>query len=263
MAGTILLETKNLSKRFGGLKALDRFDFLVRHGEIVGLIGPNGSGKTTFFHVVTGILKAASGTVMFGERREVLTALPPHRITALGIARTFQRQRLFNQMTVLQNVLVGAHCRTCSGLFGSILRTPATRREQKVVQEKATRLLALFGERLLPRAQDPAWTLSYANRRRLEIARALAADPLLLLLDEPAAGMNPTETRELMRDILSIREQGITIVLIEHDMTVVRGICDQVVALDHGIKIAEGSFEEVRNHPSVIEAYLGRRAKHA
>lgn len=263
MAGTIILEVENLSKRFGGLQALDRFDFLVRGGEIVGLIGPNGSGKTTFFHVVTGVLKATSGTISFGEQREVLTTLPPHRITALGVARTFQRQRLFNQMTVLQNVLVGAHCRSHSGLLGSILRTPATRREQKAVQEKAARLLQLFGERLLPRALDPAWTLSYANRRRLEIARALAADPLLLLLDEPAAGMNPTETRELMRDLLRIRERGITIVLIEHDMTVVRGICDRVVALDHGIKIAEGSFEEVRNHPSVIEAYLGRRTRHA
>jgi ABC-type branched-subunit amino acid transport system ATPase component len=238
----------------------------VAEGEIVGLIGPNGSGKTTVFNLVTGLYRATAGRIVFdprGDGSRELTALPAHRITALGIARTFQNQRLFNQMTVLENVLVGMHCRTRAGLTGILLGLPGTRAERREAQARGRELLGLFGDRLEPRADRPAWTLSYANRRRLEIARALATRPCLLLLDEPAAGMNPTETRELMRDIERIRTRGVTILVIEHDMGLVRGVCDRVLALDHGVRIAEGRFEEVRDHPAVLEAYLGRRAGRA
>jgi ABC-type branched-subunit amino acid transport system ATPase component len=256
-----LFQTAGLRKTFGGLQAIQGFDFAMNDGEIVGLIGPNGSGKTTIFNVVTGIFPASGGSIRF-DRHE-LAGRPSHVITALGIARTFQNQRLFNQMTVLENVLVGRHCRTRAGLTGVLLGLPQARAEKRRSLEEATALLGLFGERLLPRAGQPAMSLSYANRRRLEIARALATTPRLLLLDEPAAGMNPTETRELMGDIQRIRARGVAILLIEHDMKLVRGICDRVVALDHGVKIAEGSFESVRSHPAVLEAYLGRRAAQA
>ena len=258
-----LLEATGLKKTFGGLQAVQDFDFRMNDGEIVGLIGPNGSGKTTIFNLVTGILRATGGSIRFDHGKHELTGRPSHAITALGLARTFQNQRLFNQMTVLENVLVGRHCRTRAGLAGILLALPGARAEKRRVQEEAATLLALFGERLLPRAGQLAASLSYANRRRLEIARALATMPRLLLLDEPAAGMNPTETRELMGDIGRIRDRGVTILLIEHDMKLVRGICDRVVALDHGVKIAEGTFETVRSHPAVLEAYLGRRAAHA
>jgi ABC-type branched-subunit amino acid transport system ATPase component len=258
-----LLEATGLKKAFGGLQAVRDFDFWMNDGEIVGLIGPNGSGKTTIFNLVTGILRATGGSIRFDHGKHELTGRPSHAITALGLARTFQNQRLFNQMTVLENVLVGRHCRTHAGLAGILLALPAARAEKRRVQEEAAALLALFGERLLPRAGQLAASLSYANRRRLEIARALATMPRLLLLDEPAAGMNPTETRELMGDIGRIRDRGVAILLIEHDMKLVRGICDRVVALDHGVKIAEGAFETVRSHPAVLEAYLGRRAAHA
>ncbi|MBI3454537.1 MAG: ABC transporter ATP-binding protein [Candidatus Rokubacteria bacterium] len=259
----VLLETAGLTKDFGGLRAVHNLDLRVEEGEIVGLIGPNGSGKTTVFNVITGIHRATAGRVAFDQGRHDLTTLPSHAITALGIARTFQNQRLFGNMTVLENVLVGMHCRTRAGIAGILLATPGTRAEKQRARGQAAETLALFGERLLPRADHLAWTLSYANRRRLEVARALGTAPRLLLLDEPAAGMNPTETQELMRDIRRIRDRGITILLIEHDMRVVRGICERVVALDHGTKIAEGSFEEVRNDPALLEAYLGRRAAHA
>jgi ABC-type branched-subunit amino acid transport system ATPase component len=192
-----------------------------------------------------------------------LAGLSSHAITALGVARTFQNQRLFNQMTVRENVLVGMHCRTRAGLAGILLGSPSVRVERRRAEARAAELLAVFGERLGPRAEDPAGTLSYANRRRLEIARALATEPRLLLLDEPAAGMNPTETQELMADIRRIRDRGLSVFLIEHDMRVVRGICDRVLAMDHGTKIAEGSFGEVQRNPAVLEAYLGRRAGHA
>jgi ABC-type branched-subunit amino acid transport system ATPase component len=255
-----LLEARKLSKDFGGLHALQNLDLAVEAGEIVAIIGPNGSGKTTFFNVVSGIRRATAGSVHFAGGQE-LTRLPAHRITALGIARTFQNQRLFNQMTVIENVLVGMYCRTRAGLARVLLQTPLCRRERRDAEERASALLAFFGQRLLPRRDEPAFTLSYANRRRLEIARALATEPKLLLLDEPAAGMNPTETQELMRDILKIRERGVTILLIEHDMHLVRGVSSRVVALDHGEKLIEGGFAEVRNHPAVIEAYLGHRAR--
>jgi len=258
-----LLETEGLTKDFGGLRAVQDLALRVDEGEIVGLIGPNGSGKTTLFNLITGLHPATAGRIRFDGGRRELVGLAPHRITALGIARTFQNQRLFNHMTVLENVLVGLHCRTRSGIASILLGTRRARDERRRAEGLAGELLSLFGDRLLPRAARPAWTLSYANRRRLEIARALAAAPRLLLLDEPAAGMNPTETRELMRDIERIRERGVTILVIEHDMGVVRGICDRVAALDHGTKIAEGSFEEVRRSPAVLEAYLGRQAGRA
>jgi ABC-type branched-subunit amino acid transport system ATPase component len=258
-----LFETVGLTKYFGGLRALDGLDLRVEEGEIVGLIGPNGSGKTTVFNVITGIHRATEGRFTFDHGRKDLTALPSHAITAVGIARTFQNQRLFSRMTVLENVLVGMHCRTHAGIAGILLGTPGTRAEKRQARERGMELLALFGERLLPRAEHQAWTLSYANRRRLEIARALGTAPRLLLLDEPAAGMNPTETQQLMGDIQRIRDRGTAILLIEHDMRVVRGICERVVALDHGLKIVEGSFEEVRSNPALLEAYLGRRAAHA
>src|SRR5262245_51956413 len=254
-----LFETAGLTKNFGGLRALDGLDLRVEEGEIVGLIGPNGSGKTTVFNVITGIHRATAGRFTFDHGRRDLTALPSHAITAVGIARTFQNQRLFGRMTVLENVLVGMHCRTHAGIAGILLGTPGTRAEKRQARERGMELLALFGERLLPRAEHQAWTLSYANRRRLEIARALGTAPRLLLLDEPAAGMNPTETQQLMGDIQRIRDRGTAILLIEHDMRVVRGICERVVALDHGLKIAEGTFEEVRENPALLEAYLGRR----
>lgn len=256
-----LLEVQNLTKDFGGLRAINELNFTLQEGKIMGLIGPNGSGKTTLFNLITGLHTVTSGHIFFQEGRYDLVRLKPHQITALGIARTFQNQRVFNKMTVLENVLVGFHCRTRSGILGNILRTPAVQREQSEVKEKALQLLELFGTRLTSVITQQAWTLSYANRRRLEIARALATGPRLLLLDEPAAGMNPQESRELMLDIKKIRDRGITILLIEHDMTVVRGICEWVIALDYGIKIAEGTFEEVRQSEKVLEAYLGRKIK--
>jgi ABC-type branched-subunit amino acid transport system ATPase component len=258
-----LLEASGLKKSFGGLEAVQGFNFSQKAGEIVSLIGPNGSGKTTIFNVITGLYPATAGRVTFDDGRHDLLGLKPHSVTALGVARTFQNQRLFNNMTVLENVLVGHHCRTRAGIAGTVLGVPSVRAEKARVIEETKELLAIFGERLLPRIDRLAHSLSYANRRRLEIARALATQPRLLLLDEPAAGMNPTESRELMSDILRIRERGVTILMVEHDMTVVRGISDRVVALDHGVMIAEGDFATVRRHPHVIEAYLGRRAANA
>ena len=199
-----LLETIALKKSFGGLEAVQGFDFSMAEGEIVGLIGPNGSGKTTIFNLITGMYPASGGSIRFGGHE--LLGLPPHTITLLGLARTFQNQRLFNQMTVLENVLVGRHCRTHAGLATAILGLPFGKAEKQRSIEHAMELLALFGDRLLPRAHDLANSLSYANRRRLEIARGLATAPRLLLLDEPAAGMNPTETRELTSDILRIHD---------------------------------------------------------
>ncbi len=258
-----LLQTARLSKQFGGLRAVQDLDLEVGDGEVLGLIGPNGSGKTTVFNLITGIYRATGGRLAFDRGRHELVGLPPHAITALGIARTFQNQRLFGQMTVLENVLVGMHCRTRAGIGRILVGTRGVRNERRCSEAQARELLALFGDRLLPRAEEAAATLSYANRRRLEIARALATGPRLLLLDEPAAGMNPTESRELIRDIQQIHARGVTILLVEHDMGVVRGLCHRVVALDQGMKIAEGSFEEVRRDPAVLEAYLGRRAGRA
>ena len=261
-----LLETQGLSKAFGGLRAVNELDLRVELGEIVGMIGPNGSGKTTVFNLITGIYRSTAGRMTFLARDGSpadLAGLPSHAITALGVARTFQNQRLFNQMTVLENVLVGMHCRTRAGIAGVLLGAPGREGRGPAVARARGGAPRALRRAAPPRVAERAWTLSYANRRRLEIARALATEPRLLLLDEPAAGMNPTETRELMRDIVRIRDQGVTILLIEHDMGLVRGVCERVIALDHGTKIAEGTFETVRDTPEVLEAYLGRRGGRA
>jgi ABC-type branched-subunit amino acid transport system ATPase component len=257
-----LLKVTGLRKRFGGIEAVRGFDAAIEEGQIACLIGPNGSGKTTIFNLITGLIPATGGRVVMDGRWNLI-GRKPHAITAMGVARTFQNQRLFNQMTVLENVLVGCSRSAKAGLASILLGLPRARTEKLRMIERAMALLAIFGEQLLPQADSLAGALSYANRRRLEIARALATVPRILLLDEPAAGMNPTESNELMSDILRVRGRGVTILLIEHDMTMVRNISDHVVAIDYGIKIAEGHFATVRCHPQVVEAYLGRGAADA
>ena len=255
-----LLEIRGLHKSFGGVEALAGVDFHVERDEIVSVIGPNGAGKTSFFNAVTGIYPPDRGQLLFKEQN--LAGLEPSDITALGIARTFQTVRLFPNMTVLENVMVAQHCRTKAGAFQAIFRTPAFRREESRIAENARNILSFFGSRLVGyRFDQPAFSLSYANRRRLEIARAMAAEPDLLLLDEPVAGMNPQETAELIGLIRRLRdERGFTVVVIEHDMRVVREVSDRVAVLDHGVKIAEGSYQQVSSDENVIEAYLGRTA---
>jgi ABC-type branched-subunit amino acid transport system ATPase component len=254
-----LLELRNLTKSFGGLRVADHLDLHVNEGEIVSVIGPNGAGKTTAFNLVTGLYRPDGGEIRF-EGREI-AGLPPHKITQLGIARTFQTLRLFLNMTVKENVMAAAYGHTRSTAFEAIFRLPRARREEREIARLAEETLAFFGPRLIGyRMGQQAYNLSYANRRRLEIARAMAAKPRLLLLDEPAAGMNPVETHEMTELIGRLRDEGgYTILVIEHDMHVVEGISDRVVALDHGVKIAEGSFEEVATNELVIEAYLGLR----
>jgi branched-chain amino acid transport system ATP-binding protein len=258
-----LLEIRGLVRRFGGLNAVDGVDLDVDQGEILSVIGPNGAGKTTLFNIVTGVLRRDGGSIRFDGHD--LAGLAPNQICRLGVARTFQTVRLFPNMTVLENAMVGQHTRTRSGLVGSILRLPGTRAEEQRVRERARDALAFFGTRLAGFREDqPAFMLSYANRRRLEIARAMATDPKLILLDEPAAGMNPRETEEITGLIGRLRdERGYTIVVIEHDMRVVKGVSDRVVALDYGRKIAEGTYREVATDERVIEAYLGKRAVEA
>jgi branched-chain amino acid transport system permease protein len=256
-----LLEVKGLRKAYGGIKALQDLDMVVMPGSIVAVIGPNGSGKTTLFNLITGIVRPDAGTVRFAG--EDITALAPHLIVERGIARTFQNLRLFANMTVTDNVLVGTHARTATGLIGAVIRSPRVHREEEAARKRAAGVLAIFGNRLLPRVAHLARTLSYANRRRLEIARALVSQPALLLLDEPTAGMNPTETLELTDQIRSLRERGITILLIEHKLNVVNEIADTVIVLDHGEKIAEGRPEEVHRNEEVLRAYLGRTAARA
>lgn len=255
-----LLELKGVSMAFGGLAVIDDLDLHVDEGEIVSVIGPNGAGKTTLFNLVTGVYEPTAGDIVFAG--ESLKGLPPHKITRRGIARTFQTLRLFLNMSVRENVMAAAYGHTKAGAFRAMFRTPGQRREERAIRELAEQRLAFFGERLMGyRWDQPAYSLSYANRRRLEIARATATNPRLLLLDEPAAGMNPSETHEITELIGKLRtEGGYTILVIEHDMHVVEGISDRVVALDHGVKIAEGSFTEVATSPRVVEAYLGTKA---
>ena len=255
--GAKLLELEGVSLSFGGLKVLSELDLHVEEGEIVSVIGPNGAGKTTLFNLITGIYEPDGGDISFDGK--TIVGLQPHQITGRGIARTFQTLRLFLNMSVKENVMAAAYSHTRSGVFSSMLRTPAMRREEREIEKLAEERLAFFGERLMGyRWNQPAYSLSYANRRRLEIARATATKPRMLLLDEPAAGMNPKETHEITELIAKLRtDGGYTILVIEHDMHVVEGISDRVVALDHGVKIAEGSFESVATNDKVVEAYLG------
>jgi branched-chain amino acid transport system ATP-binding protein len=256
-----LLELRDVSKSFGGLQVVDDLSLQVGEGEIVSLIGPNGAGKTTVFNLITGIFRPEAGEIVFDGQR--VSGLPPHKITQRGIARTFQTLRLFLNMTVLENVMAAAYGHTRASVLEAMFQLPRSRREEKRIRELAEQKLAFFGQRLAGyRHEQFAYSLSYANRRRLEIARAMATNARLLLLDEPAAGMNPHETHEITELIGRLRDQaGYSIFVIEHDMHVVEGISDRVVALDHGVKIAEGSFDEVATHPLVIEAYLGVRAE--
>jgi ABC-type branched-subunit amino acid transport system ATPase component len=253
-----LLLVKSLTKRFGGLTALDQFDLDVSAGEIVGIIGPNGSGKTTFFNVLTGMYQAEDGEILLEGTGDNLLMRKTHEIISLGISRTFQNQRPFNNLSVLENVMVGGHCRTKAGIFSALLNLQGARNEKQWLRGRALETMAIFGDRLLSMRDNPAWTLSYANRRRLEIARALVSGPRIILLDEPTAGMNPAESQQLMKNIMDINKNGITVLVIEHDMSFIRRLCQRVVALDYGQKIVEGTFSEVRNHPRVIEAYLGK-----
>ena len=260
LMATRLLELKGITKRFGGLLCIDGLDLHVDEGEIVSVIGPNGAGKTTLFNLVTGVYAPDVGEIVF-EGQSILD-LQPHQITARGIARTFQTLRLFLNLTVKENVMAAAYSHTRAGILRSMLRTPGMRREEREIAALAEERLSFFGQRLMGyRWDQPAYSLSYANRRRLEIARATATNPRLLLLDEPAAGMNPVETHEITELIAKLRtDGGYTILVIEHDMHVVEGISDRVVALDHGVKISEGTFEQVATDPRVVEAYLGTKA---
>jgi branched-chain amino acid transport system ATP-binding protein len=255
-----ILELIGISKAFGGLQVIDNLQLHVDEGEIVSVIGPNGAGKTTLFNLITGVYRPDAGDIRLDGSS--LVGLPPHRITRLGVARTFQTLRLFLNMSVKENVMAAAYGRTKAGVLRSIVRTPGMRREEREIAALAEEKLSFFGQRLMGyRWDQPAYSLSYANRRRLEIARATATSPRVLLLDEPAAGMNPKETHEITELIAQLRtDGGYTILVIEHDMHVVEGISDRVVALDHGIKIAEGSFEAVATDPRVVEAYLGTKA---
>jgi ABC-type branched-subunit amino acid transport system ATPase component len=257
-AGARVLELSQLTLSFGGLKALSELDLHVGDREVVSVIGPNGAGKTTVFNVITGVYQPSSGDVRFAG--ESIAGRLPHVIARLGIARTFQTLRLFMNMSVIENVMAATYGGTKAMPWESVLRLPRARREEREVRQQAEDVLSFFGQRLAGyRWDQPAYSLSYANRRRLEIARALATRPRLLLLDEPAAGMNPAETHEITELIGQLRdERGVAILVIEHDMHVVSGCSDRVIALDHGVKIAEGGFDKVAGHPAVVEAYMGR-----